>query len=64
MSNCPCVPCGKACMFEKHAKDLIGCFCRILNYRLRELEMELPIIGDWFEPYVCDLFIDEIDCEE
>ena len=56
MSDCPCVPSGKVCIFEKHAKDLFGCSCRILNYRLRELEMELPIIGNFFEPYVCVFF--------
>lgn len=57
-SNCPCVPLGKRCLFEEHAKDLLGCSCRILGYRLQELKMSLPIIGGWFEPYKCNFFIE------
>lgn len=64
MSNCPCVPYGKKCMYEEHAKDLLGCTCRILNYRLIELTMELPLIGDLFEPYNCNFFMEEIIDEE
>jgi hypothetical protein len=48
-------------MFEEHTKDLLCCRCHILNYRLQELKMQLPFIGDWFEPYVCKDFIDEVE---
>lgn len=58
-NKCPCVPQGKRCLFEEQAKDLLGCSCRIISYRLQELKMSLPIIGDWFEPYVCDFFIED-----
>lgn len=61
MGNCPCVPYGKKCMFEEHAKDLLCCCCHILNYHLQELKMELPLIGGWFETYVCKDFMDAAD---
>lgn len=59
MSNCPCVPYGKKCVFEEHHKDLIGCCINILNYHLQELKMELPFIGDMFKPYECKWFLEE-----
>jgi hypothetical protein len=48
-------------MFEENTKDLLCCCCHILNYRLQELKMKLPFIGDWFEPYVCKDFIDAVE---
>ena len=55
-SNCPCVPLGMRCVYEEHAKDLLGCSCRILSYRVQEFKMALPIIGNWFEPFRCAFF--------
>ncbi len=56
MSNCPYVPYGEKCIYEEYHKDPIGCCCRIINYRLQELKMELPLIGGLFKPLVCDCF--------
>ena len=63
MSNCPYVPYGKKCVYEEHHKELFGCCCRIIGYRLQELKMELPLIGGLFEPYICDNF-EEYTTEE
>ena len=64
MSNCPCVPYGKKCMYEECVKNLLGCTCRILNYRLQELKMKLPLVGGLCKPYVCNFFMEEIIDEE
>lgn len=64
VSNCPFVPFGKKCMYEEHIKNLLGCTCRILNYRLQELKMELPLVGGLCKPYVCNFFMEEIIDEE
>lgn len=63
-SNCPCVPLGARCLFEEHAKNLLGCSCRIIGYRLQELKRSLPIIGDWFAPYKCDFFIEQMESKD
>ena len=56
MSNCPCVPYGKECVYEKYHKDLLGCCCRIVNQRLQELKKDLPCIGGLYSSYICDNF--------
>ena len=63
MRNCPCVPYGKKCIFEKKSNDLLGCCASILSYRFTELKMEIPIIGKYIEPYVCNLFIEESEVQ-
>lgn len=56
MSNCPYVPCGKKCFYEEHAKDLVGCYVRILNYRISEAFIKVPVLGRFFEVGMCDMY--------
>ena len=60
MSNCPCVPLGMDCVYEKVHSKLLFCSCNIVNYRFNELFRGLPILDEIIEPYRCpDLEIKE-----
>lgn len=58
---CEIAPFFMTCEFEDVRNNLISCNVHRLNCAAQELKMSLPLIGGWFKPYECPMFVPKGD---
>ena len=58
---CDIAPLWMRCVNEEYQHNLLCCKAAHLGCAMQELKRSMPIIGNMFGPYKCQMFVPETD---